>query len=96
MVQVPEKLVPLLVLLNNIKNKLKNIIQKIFVLVPGTNIKENFKKELLFCTGSTYLKNKELLEQMTNDEIEKNEKLVYLVLFNIIKLCHIKLFIEKF
>ena len=50
------KLVLLLVLQNNIKNKLKNIIQKFSFSSKGTNIKENFKKELLFCTGSTYLK----------------------------------------
>ena len=41
------------------KEQVKKYNTKIFVLVPGTNIKENFKKALLFCTGGTYLKNKD-------------------------------------
>lgn len=48
---------------------------KIYVLTSGTNIKENFKSELLTCTGETYLKNKQLLEQMTADEKDKEIKL---------------------
>lgn len=52
------------------KEQVKKYNTKIFVLVPGTNIKENWKEQLLFCTGETYFKNKDLLDQMTKEERE--------------------------
>lgn len=57
------------------KEQIKKYNTNIIVLVPGTNIRENFKKELLFCTGETYLKNKQILSQLTNDEIERERKI---------------------
>ena len=50
------------------KNQVIKYNTKIYVVVPGPNIKVNFKNELLFATGETYLKNKKILNQMTNDE----------------------------
>ncbi len=47
---------------------------KIYVLTSGPNIRENFKGELLFCTGETYLKNKQLLEQLTDQERDRENK----------------------
>ena len=44
------------------------------MLLTGPNIKVNFKNELLFATGETYLKNKKILNQMTNDEV-KSERI---------------------
>jgi len=77
------------------KEQIKKYNTKIYVLVPGTNIKENFKKELLFCTGSTYLKNKELLEQMTNEEIEKERKIGIYSALQYYKIMSYKTFYRK-
>lgn len=53
-----------------IAEQFKDIVRKyntkVYVLVGGPNIKENFKGELLFCTGETYLKNK--------DDIDNDKK----------------------
>ena len=49
-------------------------ITKIFVLTSGPNIRENFKSQLLFCTGETYLKNKGEYNQMSKQEIEREKK----------------------
>lgn len=57
------------------KDQIKKYNTKIYVLTPGSNIKENFKSELLFCTGETYLKNKELLNQMSKAEKEREYKI---------------------
>jgi len=48
---------------------------KIFVLTSGPNIRENFKSQLLFCTGETYLKNKHLLEQLNDVEADRENKI---------------------
>jgi len=48
---------------------------KIFVLTSGPNIRENFKSQLLFCTGETYLKNKQLLEQMNENDADRENKI---------------------
>jgi hypothetical protein len=78
------------------KDQVKKYNNKIFVLVPGPNTRENFKKELLTTTGETYIKNKEALNQMTKYEIEREKKMLYMVHYNIIKYYHIKLFIKKY
>jgi len=77
------------------KEQIKKYNTKIYVLVPGTNIKENFKKELLFCTGSTYLKNKDLLEQMTKDEIERERKIGIYSALQYYKIMSYKTFYRK-
>ena len=57
------------------KDQIKKYNTKIYVLVPGPNTKENFKKELLFCTGDTYLKNKDILSQMSKQDRIREEKI---------------------
>jgi hypothetical protein len=57
------------------KEQVRKYNTKIYVLTSGPNIRENFKNELLFCTGETYLKNKELLDQMTKTEREREIKI---------------------
>ena len=56
------------------KDQISKYNTKIFVIVPGPNTKENFKNELIDTTGETYLKNKEALKQMTQEEIEQERK----------------------
>jgi|SaaInlStandDraft_5_1057022.scaffolds.fasta_scaffold00487_15 superfamily II DNA or RNA helicase len=77
------------------KEQIKKYNTHIYVLVPGTNIKENFKKELLFCTGETYLKNKELLEQLTLDEQEKERKISIYSALQYYKILSYKTFLRK-
>jgi len=57
------------------KEQTRKYNTKIYVLTFGPNVKENFKSELLFCTGETYLKNKELLSQMNKTERNKEYKI---------------------
>ena len=48
---------------------------KIYVLVPGPNLKENFKYELgVNCTNETYLKNRKNIELMTNQEQDREKR----------------------
>ena len=56
------------------KDQVKKYNTKIFVLVPGPVTKENFKKELISSTGETYFKNKELINQLTKNEINIENK----------------------
>lgn len=64
-------------------SQVKQYGTKIYVLVPGTPIKENFKSELLFCTGKRYLKNKEILEQLSTNEKEREKRVaIYSALQN--------------
>ena len=77
------------------KEQIKKYNTKIYVLVPGTNIKENFKKELLFCTGGTYLKNQEILEQMTMEERERERKIGIYSALQFYKIMSYKTFYRK-
>ena len=52
------------------KEQIMKYNTKIYVLVPGPVTRENFKKELLTCTGDTYLHNREQFAQMTKEEID--------------------------
>ena len=56
------------------KDQIKKYNTKIYVLVPGANTRENFRKELINTTGETYLKNKEALNQMSKQEIDMEKK----------------------
>ena len=56
------------------KEQVKKYNTKIYVVVPGPNTRENFKKELIETTGETYLKNKELLNQMSRADIDREKK----------------------
>lgn len=77
------------------KEQIKKYNTKIYVLVPGTNIRENFKKELLFCTGSTYLKNNELMDQTTKEEIERERKIGIYSALQYYKIMSYKTFYRK-
>ena len=57
------------------KDQVKKYNTKIFILTFGPNGRETIKSELLFCTGKTYLKNKETLSQMTKAEIDREKKI---------------------
>jgi hypothetical protein len=63
----------------SIAEKFKPLIQKyntkIIVLVSGPLIKENWKSELLKCTGETYLKYQDKTVYISENEKIKNEKL---------------------
>ena len=68
---------------------------KIYVLTSGPNIKENFKSELLFCTGETYLKNKELLKQMSLTEQDRESKMAIYNALQYYKILSYKTFYKK-
>jgi len=57
------------------KEQVKKYNTKIYILTFGPNGRETIKSELLFCTGETYLKNKEILSQLTKAEIEREKKI---------------------
>ena len=56
------------------KEQIKKYNTKIYVLVPGPNTRENFKKELLNCTGDTYLTSKDEFSQMSKADIERTKQ----------------------
>ena len=56
------------------KEQVKKYNTKIYIVVPGPVTRENFKKELLTCTGDTYLINKDQFIQMSKEEIENEKK----------------------
>ena len=57
------------------KEQVKKYSTKIFVLVPGPNTKENFKKELIDTTNNIYFNNKNILNQLTEKELEYEKKI---------------------
>ena len=63
----------------SIAEKYKSMIQKygtkIYVLVSGPFIKENWRNELLKCTGETYLKKQDATQYISDMEKEKAEKM---------------------
>jgi hypothetical protein len=77
------------------KEQIKKYNTKIYVLVPGPNTRENFKKELITTTGETYLKNKELLNQMTKQEIEFEKKSAIYSALQYYKILSYKTFYKK-
>ena len=77
------------------KDQVKKYNTKVYVLIPGPNTRENFKSELLFCTGETYLKNKELLSQLNKGEQDRERKIgIYASLQNY-KILSYKTFYKK-
>ena len=56
---------------------------------------ETIKNELLFCTGETYLKNKETLNQMTNAEIDRERKIAINAALQNYKILSYKTFYKK-
>ena len=68
---------------------------KIYVLTSGPVIRENFKSELLFCTGETYLKNKDILDQLTKDEKDLERKIATFSSLQFYKILSYKTFYKK-
>lgn len=58
----------------NFKPLVEKYGTKIHVLVPGSLVKENWKKEILECTENTYLKEMNKNEYNSNEEIKRNIK----------------------
>jgi len=77
------------------KEQIKKYNTKIYVLVPGPNTRENFKKELLTCTGDTYLHNKNEFIQMTKAEIETQKKIATNAAMQNYKILSYKTFYKK-
>ena len=77
------------------KDQVDKYNTKIFILTFGPNNKETFKSELLFCTGNTYTKNKDIYEQMTQDEIERDEKIGVFSALQYYKILSYKSFYRK-
>ena len=77
------------------KEQIKKYNTKIYVLVPGPNTRENFKKELIQTTGETYLKNKETLNQMTQQEVDFEKKSAIYSALQYYKILSYKTFYKK-
>ena len=77
------------------KDQVKKYNTKIYVIVPGPNTRENFKKELLNTTGETYLKNKSILTQMTKGDVEKENKMALYAALQYYKILSYKTFYKK-
>jgi hypothetical protein len=77
------------------KDQVKKYNMKIYVVVPGPNTRENFKKELLNATGETYLKNKEILAQLPKAEVDKEKKLALFGAMQYYKILSYKTFYKK-
>jgi len=76
-------------------DQIKKYNTKIYVIVPGPNTRENFKKELIYSTGNTYLKNIELLEQMSKEDINKEKKTALFTALQNYKILSYKGFYKK-
>jgi superfamily II DNA or RNA helicase len=77
------------------KYQIKKYNTKLYVLVPGPNTRENFKSELLFSTGKTYLKNRDILDQMSNFEAERERKIGIYSALQYYKILSYKTFYKK-
>jgi len=77
------------------KDQVKKYNTKIFILTFGPNGRETIKNELLFCTGETYLKNKEILNQMTKAEIDREKKIAINAALQNYKILSYKTFYKK-
>ena len=77
------------------KDQVKKYNTKIYVLVPGPNTRETWKSELLFTTGETYLKNKQIIEQMSNYEADRERKIGVYSALQYYKILSYKTFYKK-
>jgi DNA polymerase III delta prime subunit len=77
------------------KDQVKKYNTKIYVVVPGPNTRENFKKELVNTTGETYLKNKESLSQLPKQEIEREKNTAIFNALQYYKILSYKTFYKK-
>jgi len=77
------------------KEQIKKYGTKIFVIVPGPNTRDNFKNEILTWTGETYLKNKNILNQMTKMERDREYKIALYAASQYYKIMSYKTFYKK-
>ena len=77
------------------KDQVKKYNTKIYILTFGPNNRETFKEQLLFCTGDTYIKNKDLFNQMTKSEIDLERKLAIYGALQYYKILSYKTFYKK-
>ena len=77
------------------KEQVKKYNTKIYVLVPGPNTRENWKSELILTTGKTYLKNREILDQLTKYEAEREKKIAVYGALQFYKIMSYKTFYKK-
>lgn len=77
------------------KDQVKKYNTKIYVIVPGPNTKENFKKELLEGTGETYLKNREALNQLSKADADREKKMALYGALQYYKILSYKTFYKK-
>jgi hypothetical protein len=77
------------------KEQIKKYNTKIYVIVPGPNTRDNFKNEILTWTGETYLKNKNILNQMTKGEVEREYKIALYAASQYYKIMSYKTFYKK-
>ena len=68
---------------------------KIYVVVPGPVTRENFRKELIENTGETYLKNREMLKQMSKEDINKEKNAAMYAAQQYYKILSYKTFYRK-
>jgi len=77
------------------KEQVKKYNTKIYVIVPGPNTRDNFKTEILNWTGETYLKNKNILNQMTKAEKEREYKIALYAAQQYYRIMSYKTFYKK-
>jgi len=77
------------------KEQIKKYNTKIYVIVPGPNTRDNFKNEILNWTGETYLKNKNILSQMTKMEKEREYKIALYAVSQYYRIMSYKTFYKK-
>lgn len=77
------------------KEQVKKYNTKIFVIVPGPNTRDNFKNEILTWTGETYIKNRNILNQMSKAEKEREFKIGLYAASQYYKIMSYKTFYKK-
>ena len=77
------------------KDQVKKYNTKIYILVPGPNTRENFKKELISATGETYLINRDKINQMSKHEIDIEKKNAIASALNYYRILSYKTFLKK-
>lgn len=79
----------------NFKPLVEKYGTKIHVLVPGSLVKENWKNEIIKCTGNTYLKVKNKNDFQSKNEIKQNIKEAHNIITKYYKFISYKSFHKK-
>jgi DNA polymerase III delta prime subunit len=77
------------------KEQVKKYNTKIYILTFGPNGRESIKAEILTCTGDTYIKNKEIQNQMITADIDREAKIAINSALQIYKILSYKTFYKK-